>query len=99
MLRGRDKGAAHTVPPRRPPFGIVRPAHLPFSPPLRAGLRISASGGSRSSVMASEKDGLPATKARGPAAPDKYSVLLPTYNERENLPLIVWLLVKCFSER
>lgn len=30
---------------------------------------------------------------------DKYSVLLPTYNERENLPLIVWLLVQSFSER
>ncbi|MBN3276415.1 DPM1 mannosyltransferase, partial [Polyodon spathula] len=29
---------------------------------------------------------------------DKYSVLLPTYNERENLPLIVWLLVKYFGE-
>ncbi|KAB0351858.1 hypothetical protein FD754_016715 [Muntiacus muntjak] len=29
---------------------------------------------------------------------DKYSVLLPTYSERENLPLIVWLLVKSFSE-
>ncbi|GAV00072.1 hypothetical protein RvY_10973 [Ramazzottius varieornatus] len=24
----------------------------------------------------------------------KYSILLPTYNERENLPLIVWLLMK-----
>ena len=24
----------------------------------------------------------------------KYTVLLPTYNERENLPIIVWLLVK-----
>lgn len=35
-------------------------------------------------------------RARGQ---DKYSVLLPTYNERENLPLIVWLLVKSFSER
>ena len=30
---------------------------------------------------------------------DKYSVLLPTYEERENLPLIVWLLVKHFEER
>ncbi|PNI59608.1 DPM1 isoform 6, partial [Pan troglodytes] len=29
---------------------------------------------------------------------NKYSVLLPTYNERENLPLIVWLLVKSFCE-
>ena len=27
-----------------------------------------------------------------------YSVLLPTYNERENLPIIVWLLVKYFTE-
>lgn len=37
-------------------------------------------------------------KGRDPRQ-DKYSVLLPTYNERENLPLIVWLLVKSFSER
>ncbi|XP_062567969.1 dolichol-phosphate mannosyltransferase subunit 1-like [Saccostrea cucullata] len=29
---------------------------------------------------------------------DKYSVLLPTYNERENLPVIIWLLVKYFNE-
>ncbi|XP_011452277.3 dolichol-phosphate mannosyltransferase subunit 1-like [Crassostrea angulata] len=29
---------------------------------------------------------------------DKYSVLLPTYNERENLPIIIWLLVKYFNE-
>lgn len=29
---------------------------------------------------------------------DKYSVLLPTYEERENLPLIVWLLVKHFDQ-
>ena len=29
---------------------------------------------------------------------DKYSVLLPTYNERDNLPIIVWLLVKYFTE-
>jgi len=28
----------------------------------------------------------------------KISVLLPTYNERENLPIIVWLLVKYFTE-
>ena len=30
---------------------------------------------------------------------DKYSVLLPTYEEKDNLPLIVWLLVKYFGER
>ncbi|XP_020911013.1 dolichol-phosphate mannosyltransferase subunit 1 [Exaiptasia diaphana] len=32
------------------------------------------------------------------AARNKYSILLPTYNERENLPLIVWLIVKAFEE-
>jgi dolichol-phosphate mannosyltransferase len=30
--------------------------------------------------------------------PDKYSVLLPTYNERKNLPIITWMLVKAFQE-
>lgn len=34
-----------------------------------------------------------------PAARPKYSVLLPTYNERQNLPLIVWLLVRSFERR
>ena len=30
---------------------------------------------------------------------DKYSVLLPTYNEKDNLPIIVWLLCKYLDER
>lgn len=25
---------------------------------------------------------------------NKYSILMPTYNERENLPIIVWLIIK-----
>lgn len=29
----------------------------------------------------------------------KYSVILPTYNERKNLPIIVWLLAKTFNEQ
>lgn len=29
---------------------------------------------------------------------DKYSVLLPTFNERKNLPIIVWLLQRMFTE-
>ncbi|KAK2185991.1 hypothetical protein NP493_215g05045 [Ridgeia piscesae] len=36
---------------------------------------------------------MPAEKAS-----DKYSILLPTYNERENLPLIIWLIVKYLTE-
>ncbi|KAF2096976.1 mannose phospho-dolichol synthase [Rhizodiscina lignyota] len=32
------------------------------------------------------------------AQKDKYSVLLPTYNERKNLPIITWLLNKTFTE-
>ncbi|XP_059613475.1 dolichol-phosphate mannosyltransferase subunit 1 [Phlebotomus argentipes] len=27
-------------------------------------------------------------------AGDKYSILLPTYNEKDNLPIIIWLIVK-----
>ena len=30
---------------------------------------------------------------------NKYSVILPTYNERGNLPIIVWLLAKTFREK
>jgi len=33
------------------------------------------------------------------AAGNKYSVLLPTFNERDNLPLIVTLLVRTFEEQ
>jgi len=34
----------------------------------------------------------------GTESKPKISVLLPTYNERDNLPIIVWLLVKYFTE-
>lgn len=30
---------------------------------------------------------------------NKYSVILPTYNERRNLPIMAWLLNRTFSER
>lgn len=30
---------------------------------------------------------------------EKYSVLLPTYNERDNIAIVVWLLVRTFTER
>lgn len=33
------------------------------------------------------------------ASKDKYSVILPTYNERRNLPIITWLLNRTFTER
>lgn len=29
----------------------------------------------------------------------KYSVLLPTYNERENIPLIICLLINTFNSK
>lgn len=32
------------------------------------------------------------------ASGDKYSVILPTYNERRNLPIVTWLLNRTFSE-
>ncbi|XP_037335211.2 dolichol-phosphate mannosyltransferase subunit 1 isoform X1 [Pungitius pungitius] len=43
--------------------------------------------------MSSRKTSLPNRDSE-----DKYSILLPTYNEKENLPLIVWLLVKYLDE-
>ena len=30
---------------------------------------------------------------------NKYSVLLPTYNERRNLPVVTWLLARVFTEQ
>ena len=30
---------------------------------------------------------------------EKYSILLPTYNERENLPIITYLLCKYLNEK
>ncbi|EEA27166.1 dolichol-P-mannose synthesis [Talaromyces marneffei ATCC 18224] len=33
------------------------------------------------------------------AKQDKYSVILPTYNERKNLPIICWLIEKTFREQ
>ena len=36
--------------------------------------------------------------AKASPTSDKYSILLPTYNERENLPLIVWLITKSFEK-
>jgi len=30
---------------------------------------------------------------------DKYTIILPTYNERKNLPVITWLLEKTFTEQ
>ncbi len=39
-----------------------------------------------------------AASASPPGHHHKYSVLLPTYNERENLPIIVYLLVAQFTQ-
>lgn len=33
------------------------------------------------------------------ATKNKYSVILPTYNERRNLPIIVWLIQKTFNKK
>ena len=30
---------------------------------------------------------------------NKYTILLPTYNEKENLPIVIWLIVKYMNER
>ena len=30
---------------------------------------------------------------------EKYSVILPTFNERKNLPIVAWLLNRTFTEQ
>lgn len=40
-----------------------------------------------------------APSKKASASGDKYSILLPTYNERRNLPIITWLLNRTFTER
>lgn len=37
--------------------------------------------------------------APAPTTKDKYSIILPTYNERKNLPVITWLIEKAFTEQ
>lgn len=49
--------------------------------------------------VSTRRAGAPGLNAPQIAASSKYSVLLPTYNERENIPLIVWLLVETFEEQ
>jgi hypothetical protein len=39
------------------------------------------------------------TISKNASSGDKYTVLLPTYNERKNLPIITWLLAKTFEEK
>eukprot|EP01138_Halocafeteria_seosinensis_P015720 gb/GECG01016041.1/.p1 GENE.gb/GECG01016041.1/~~gb/GECG01016041.1/.p1 ORF type:complete len:254 (+),score=29.26 gb/GECG01016041.1/:1-762(+) len=41
----------------------------------------------------------PSTPSRKAQKHDKYSVLLPTYEERENLPLMIYLLDRAFSRK
>ncbi|MCJ1350541.1 MAG: dolichol-P-mannose synthesis [Icmadophila ericetorum] len=40
----------------------------------------------------------PKIKKTSAAGRNKYTVILPTYNERKNLPIITWMLAKMFEE-
>jgi dolichol-phosphate mannosyltransferase len=37
--------------------------------------------------------------AKASSGKDTYSVILPTFNERQNLPIITWLLNRTFTEK
>lgn len=37
--------------------------------------------------------------AKSSSGKDTYSVILPTFNERQNLPIITWLLNRTFTEQ
>lgn len=51
------------------------------------------------STMSQRKSTLRSSVAAESKPSSKYSILLPTYNERENLPIIIWLLDKYLSAR
>lgn len=38
------------------------------------------------------------SKKQSASSGNKYSIILPTYNERRNLPIITWLLNRTFTE-
>lgn len=40
-----------------------------------------------------------APAAKTSSGKDLYSVILPTFNERQNLPIVTWLLNKTFTEK
>lgn len=42
---------------------------------------------------------VPGKEGVGTEIGDKYSILLPTYNEHDNLAIIVWLIVKYMEKR
>lgn len=70
------------------------PLSLPALLPMRT--RAGASAAVSMAPVKGAAKGAPAPRAtrtrpvRGP----KYSILLPTYNERDNVALVVWLLVR-----
>lgn len=41
----------------------------------------------------------PDSNQMAPTTTDKYSVIIPTYNERKNLPVITWLLERTFTQQ
>ena len=59
--------------------------------------RASSAGGPQRASSASPAASASAAAAPAAAAANKYSVLLPTYNERDNLPLMVGLLDQTFT--
>ncbi|KAJ1801390.1 dolichol-P-mannose synthesis [Coemansia sp. RSA 2399] len=52
----------------------------------------------QSSTLPFSKDSYATGHLNMSSSHNKYSVLLPTYNERDNLPIITWLITKTFEE-
>lgn len=69
-------------------------------PPVKAGYDSSAAPEAPPGLAVAPTATSPGKRPRagGRTGGDLFSVLLPTYNERENLPLMVALLVKAFEE-
>lgn len=74
--------------------------HLPFIPTLIMAKKNANRSRSRSpNPLTMDKQApfkVPMEPTKGKK--DKYTILLPTYNERRNLPIITWLLNRTFTE-
>jgi hypothetical protein len=87
---------------------IAAPAELSDrrASPSRGGRRPSSSAAAPSNAGRARSASLQSSPAHAKAGARsasrgkmvKYSVLMPTYNERENLPLITYLLDKAFTQ-
>lgn len=78
--------------------GLTRKAFTEVSDVLVPGVAMSSGSARKRRPSVERADAPDDGDSAAAGGRDKYSVIMPTYNERENLPIISYLLVKTFEE-